>query len=81
LGPWDVNVYELSAGERAALRSSPTRLEDALAALGADRAFLEADGVFDDGFVEAWVQLKMEQEVDPVAARPHPYEFTLYLDR
>jgi glutamine synthetase len=80
-GPWDVNVYELSAGERAALRSSPTRLEDALAALGADRAFLEAGGVFDDGFVEAWVQLKMEQEVDPVAVRPHPYEFTLYLDR
>jgi glutamine synthetase len=80
-GPWDVNVYELSESERAAMKRSPSRLEDALAALAEDRAFLEADGIFDDGFVDAWVQLKMEQEVDSVAVRPHPYEFALYLDR
>jgi glutamine synthetase len=80
-GPWDVNVYEISETERAAMKRGPVRLEDALVALRGDRAFLEAGGIFDDGFVEAWSQLKMEQEVDPVAVRPHPYEFTLYLDR
>ncbi len=80
-GPWDVNVYELSEAERATMRSSPARFEDALAALRDDHAFLEAGGIFDDGFVETWVRLKMEQEVDAVAVRPHPHEFTLYLDR
>jgi glutamine synthetase len=80
-GPWDVNVYELSEAERATMKSSPTRLEDALTALRDDHAFLETGGIFDDGFVEAWVRLKMEQEVDAVAVRPHPYEFALYLDR
>ncbi len=80
-GPWDVNAYELPAEERAAMKKAPTRFEDALAALRADHAFLEAGGVFDEGFVEAWAQLKMEQEVEAVAVRPHPYEFTLYLDR
>ncbi|HJW75559.1 MAG TPA: glutamine synthetase beta-grasp domain-containing protein [Thermoleophilia bacterium] len=80
-GPWDVNVYELSEAERSTMKSSPTRLEDALAALRDDHAFLEAGGIFDDGFVEAWTRLKVEQEVDAVAVRPHPYEFTLYLDR
>ena len=49
-------------------------------ALREDRDFLLAGGIFDDGFVEAWVDLKMEQEVDAVAVRPHPYEFALYLD-
>ena len=79
-GPFDVNVYELPEAERAAMRKGPTRLEEALVCLQEDREFLLMGGVFDDGFVDAWVDLKMRQEVDAVAARPHPYEFGLYLE-
>jgi glutamine synthetase len=79
-GPFDVNVYELPASERQAMKSSPVSLQEALACLEQDRDFLLAGGVFDEDFVEVWVRLRMEQEVNPVAMRPHPYEFGLYFD-
>jgi len=30
--------------------------------------------------IEEWISYKREHEVDPVALRPHPYEFHLYYD-
>ncbi len=80
-GPFDVNVYTLPAEEQAKMKQAPTSLEKALSALQADHEFLTAGGVFDDGFVDTWVDLKMKNEVGPLAIRPHPYEFSLYYDR
>lgn len=80
-GPFDVNVYNLPEEELAKMKLAPTSLEKALAALQADSGFLSDKGVVDEGFVDAWVDLKMKNEVGPLGIRPHPYEYTLYYDR
>jgi glutamine synthetase len=58
----------------------PGSLEESLAALEADNAFLKAGGVFTDDLIETWVAYKREHEIDPVRLRPHPWEFMLYYD-
>jgi glutamine synthetase len=30
--------------------------------------------------IEEWIDYKRKREVDPIALRPHPYEFHLYYD-
>jgi glutamine synthetase len=80
-GPFDVNVYTLPDEEKAKMKQAPTSLEEALQALAADNEFLVGGGVFDRGFVESWIDLKMKHEVGPMASRPHPYEFALYYER
>jgi glutamine synthetase len=80
-GPFDVNVYNLPAEEQAKMKQAPTSLEKALQALQADNEFLMGAGVFDAGFVDSWIDLKMKNEVGPMAIRPHPYEYTLYYER
>lgn len=80
-GPFDVNVYLLPEEEQAKMKQAPTSLEKALRALQDDSDFLVEGGVFDEDFVESWVDLKMKNEVGPLAIRPHPYEFTMYYDR
>jgi glutamine synthetase len=80
-GPFDVNVYTLPEEEQAKMRQAPTSLEDALVALRADSDFLVGGGVFDEDFVDAWVELKMKNEVGPLGIRPHPYEYELYFER
>ncbi len=78
-GPFDFNNYTLSAEERAKIKSGPTSLESALAALREDNAFLTAGDVFPADLVPTWIDLKM-QEMDEQRRRPHPYEFELYFD-
>lgn len=80
-GPFDVNVYMLPEEEQAKMKQAPTSLEKALLALQTDGDFLVEGGVFDEDFVESWVDLKMKNEVGPLAIRPHPYEFTMYYER
>ena len=59
---------------------TPGSLPDALAALEKDHKFLLEGGVFTKDVIEAWIEYKMENEVDPLRLRPHPYEFHLYYD-
>jgi glutamine synthetase len=80
-GPFDVNVYTLPEEEQARMKQAPTSLEKALAALQEDHDFLVGPGIVDEGFVADWTDLKMKNEVGPLAIRPHPYEFALYYDR
>ena len=42
-----------------------------------DSAYLAHDGVFSKETIDKWVELKMD-EVEAVARRPHPWEFSLY---
>jgi glutamine synthetase len=51
-----------------------------LAALETDHAFLLEGGVFTPDLIETWIGYKRAKEIDPVALRPHPYEFFLYYD-
>jgi glutamine synthetase len=78
--PLDKNIYELTPEELAKVPSTPGSLEDALAALEKDHEFLLAGGVFSEDFIENWIAWKLDNEVNPLRLRPHPYEFALYYD-
>ena len=66
--------------ELAGLPSVPGSLTEALDALRADHEFLLQGGVFSQELIDAWIDCKIEHEVDPVRLRPHPHEFNLYYD-
>ena len=78
--PLDVDIYELSSEELAKYPHTPGSLAEAIDALAADHDFLTAGGVFTDDVVEAWITWKRDEELDPLALRPHPFEFNLYYD-
>jgi glutamine synthetase len=78
--PMDVDVYELSKQELADTKKAPGSLEEAVAALEKDHAFLTQGDVFTDDMIETWIQWKREKEIDEIALRPHPHEFHLYYD-
>ena len=52
-------------------------LGEALENLDKDRGFLKAGGVFDDDFIDAYIELKMT-EVIRFEMTPHPVEFDMY---
>jgi glutamine synthetase len=73
----DKDLYDLPKEE---LKSIPTvcgSLREALENLDKDRAFLKAGGVFDDDFIDAYIELKMT-EVMRFEMTPHPIEFDMY---
>jgi len=78
--PLDVDIYDLTPEELAKIPSTPGSLLDALKALEADHEFLTAGGVFTEDFVTNWIEYKLDNEVNPIRLRPHPYEFSLYYD-
>jgi glutamine synthetase len=78
--PLDKNIYELSPDELAKVPSTPGSLELALEALENDHAFLTEPGVFTEDFIQTWISYKLDNEVNPMRLRPHPYEFALYYD-
>jgi glutamine synthetase len=78
--PMDVDLYELAPAERRHVKNTPGSLGESLAALEADHAFLLAGGVFTPDLIATWLAYKRAKEIDPVALRPHPYEFFLYYD-
>ena len=52
-------------------------LDEALAALDKDRDFLTKGGVFSNEWIDAYIELKMD-EVNKVRMTTHPVEFELY---
>jgi glutamine synthetase len=52
-------------------------LREALENLDKDRGFLKAGGVFDDDFIDSYIELKMT-EVERFEMTPHPVEFDMY---
>lgn len=78
--PLDVDIYDLSPEELAKIPSTPGSLLDALEALREDHDFLTNTGVFTEDFIENWIEYKLDNEVNPMRLRPHPYEFALYYD-
>ncbi|MBD2103403.1 type I glutamate--ammonia ligase [Leptolyngbya sp. FACHB-261] len=78
--PLDVDIYDLTPEELAKVPSTPGSLLDALEALRADHEFLLQGNVFTEDFINTWIEYKLDNEVNPMRLRPHPYEFALYYD-
>ena len=78
--PLDVNLYDLDPEQAEKIAQTPGSLEEALKGLSEDNAFLTKGDVFTQDVLDTWIDYKMENEVDALRLRPHPYEFTLYYD-
>jgi len=78
--PLDKDIYALDKEELAKIPKVPGTLDEALLALEKDHAFLTKGGVFTEDLINSFIDYKRENELDPMALRPHPYEFQLYYD-
>jgi len=75
--PVDKNLYDLPPEERKKIPNVCASLEEALAYLDKERAFLTKGGVFDDDLIDAYLELKKE-EVTRFRMTTHPVEFDMY---
>lgn len=73
----DKDLYDLPPRELKQIPTVSSSLREALQELDKNRAFLKAGGVFSDGFIDAFIELKM-QEVIRLEHAPHPVEFEMY---
>ncbi|TVR09916.1 MAG: type I glutamate--ammonia ligase [Salinarimonadaceae bacterium] len=73
----DKDLYDLPPRELKKIPTVCASLREALASLDKDRAFLKAGGVFNDDFIDSYIELKM-QEVIRFEHTPHPVEFEMY---
>jgi glutamine synthetase len=78
--PVDKDLYELPPEEHDNIAQVPTTLPEVLKALEADHEFLTEGDVFTPDLIETWIDWKTQNEVLPIAQRPHPHEFELYYD-
>ncbi|MGO2669302.1 MAG: type I glutamate--ammonia ligase, partial [Microbacterium gubbeenense] len=78
MDPIDKDLYELPPEEAKGIPQVPTTLPAVLDALREDHAFLLEGGVFTEELINTWIDYKVENEILPMALRPHPYEFELY---
>ncbi|MBM3376859.1 MAG: type I glutamate--ammonia ligase [Betaproteobacteria bacterium] len=75
--PADKNLYDLSPEEDKKIPTVCSSLDMALEALDKDREFLTRGGVFSDGMIDAYINLKMD-EVTRFRMTTHPVEFDMY---
>ncbi len=73
----DKDLYDLPPEEEKDIPSVAGSLDEALAALDADREFLKAGGVFSDDLIDGYINLKM-QDVNRMRMTTHPLEFEMY---
>ena len=73
----DKNLYDLPPEELAEIPTVAGSLREALQSLDIDREFLKAGGVFDDDFIDSYIELKMEENMR-YEMTPHPVEFDMY---
>lgn len=75
--PADKNLYDLPPEENQRIPTVCTSLDEALDYLDKDRAFLTRGGVFTNDWIDAYIELKM-QEVNLYRMTTHPVEFSMY---
>ncbi|MFS8907478.1 type I glutamate--ammonia ligase, partial [Synechococcus sp. OH2] len=78
--PLDKDIYDLEPDELAKIPSTPGSLLDALENLQKDHDFLLEGGVFTEDLIQTYIEYKIDNEINPINLRPHPYEFALYFD-
>jgi glutamine synthetase len=71
------DLYDLPEEEAKAIPTVASSFEQALDALDADRGFLTAGGVFTDGMIDGYLELK-RGEVERLNMTTHPIEFGMY---
>jgi glutamine synthetase len=71
------DLYHLPPEEDAKIPTVCHSLDQALEYLDKDRAFLTKGGVFTDAYIDAYIDLKM-QEVTRFRMTTHPVEFDMY---
>ncbi|MFO1380982.1 MAG: type I glutamate--ammonia ligase [Chitinivorax sp.] len=75
--PSDKNLYDLPPEEDKLVPKVCHSLEQALEELNKDREFLTRGGVFSNEWIDAYIELKME-EVQKFRMTTHPVEFAMY---
>ena len=73
----DKDLYDLPPAELKQIPTVCGSLREALENLDKDRAFLKAGEVFDDDFIDSYIELKMG-EVIRFEHTPHPVEYEMY---
>ena len=73
----DKDLYDLPPEEAADIPTVASSLEMALDALEGDKGFLTVGGVFTEGMIDAYIELKRE-EVEHLNMTTHPVEFDMY---
>jgi glutamine synthetase len=75
--PTDKDLYDLPPKELSKIPTVCGSLREAIGYLEKDRDFLKAGGVFDDDFLDSYIELKMS-EIIRFEHTPHPVEFEMY---
>src|SRR5215470_12305910 len=75
--PIDKDLYDLPPAELKQIPTVCGSLREAIGYLDKDRDFLKTGGVFDDDFIDSYIELKMG-EVIRFEHTPHPVEFEMY---
>jgi glutamine synthetase len=78
--PLDKDIYDMTPEQLRDVPSAPGSLSESLRALEKDHEFLLRGDVFTEDLLKTWIEYKTEKEIQPMALRPHPYEFMLYYD-
>lgn len=73
----DKDLYDLPPEEAAEFSVVAASLDEALAALDNDRAFLTAGSVMDDDMIDGYINL-LRQDVERLSTTTHPVEFDMY---
>ncbi|MEQ8402067.1 MAG: type I glutamate--ammonia ligase [Roseitalea porphyridii] len=73
----DKDLYDLPPEELEGIPTVCGSLREAIESLRADNDFLKAGGVFDDDQIEAYLELKEEENIR-YEHTPHPVEFDMY---
>jgi glutamine synthetase len=77
-GPYDIDIFNAPEKIKKKITPLPASLEEALQAMEKDHEFLLKGGVFTKEIIDSWKKIKLENEVEALKIRPHPYEFQLY---
>ncbi|HDY88640.1 MAG TPA: type I glutamate--ammonia ligase [bacterium] len=78
--PLDKDIYDLPPEELENVPVMPGSLDEALEELKNDHEYLLKGDVFTEDVIKTWIDYKMENEVDELRMRPHPWEFAMYYD-
>ena len=76
----DKDIYDLPPEELAKVPQTPGSLREALKALEKDYEYLLKGDVFTQDVIDTWITYKLENEVQAIDLRPHPWEFAMYYD-
>ena len=78
--PLDKDIYDLPPEELEQVPRMPASLEEAIKELENDYEFLIKSDVFTEDVLKTWITYKLENDVNSLRQRPHPWEFAMYYD-